>query len=70
MSAESVGGIKCGATSLSSNTSDEKTLPVPGLAVIEPEPHLIAPDLQETNKSLRLSALDTTGLLDSAGGNN
>jgi len=28
---ESIGGIKCGAISLSSNTSEEKSMPLPGV---------------------------------------
>jgi len=63
MSNDSMGGIKCGATSLSSNTSDEKA--IPGMLQVIHEisdehksriydsghrGELI--DLQETNKSL------------------
>lgn len=44
MSTDSMGGIKCGATSLSSNTSDEKAMPLPGLLRSIPE-------MSEENKS-------------------
>jgi hypothetical protein len=76
MSNESIGGIKCGATSLSSNTSEEKSMPLPGtLHVIHEmseeqrsrlDHTFVRPDeLHETNQTLQLSALDTTGKLDS-----
>ena len=59
MSNESIGGIKFGATSLSSNTSDDqKPLPLPGLAVIKERPS------EELNNSRFESDLPKTDLVE------
>ena len=70
LSSESI-GIKCGATSLSSNTSDEKQLPLPGLTPIleksaewrQPHTRPELAELQATENTLKLSVPDTDSRL-------
>jgi len=68
----SIGGIKVGGKSLSSNTSEENHQPMPSMQTIpetvdenqqsvkKPDPTQQNNELQDTNKTLQLSVLDTT----------